>query len=150
MANINTKASIPEGFELLSGRGRENAKEALSLAEQRGFDPSTVRVSTALGGFLIPLGDSVVESEEADVIETIPGTENEPPVVLEAKEIPELPDPNKATVAEIEQFGIDHFPGLELTGTKAEQVAQMQAVIEAAPALTDNSGDAVADQTEED
>lgn len=54
-------AQIPEGFELLSGRSKENALNALALAEERGVDPTEVRVSALLGGYLIPIGDSTVD-----------------------------------------------------------------------------------------
>jgi hypothetical protein len=51
MANL-----IPEGYELLSGRGRDNAREAIRLAEERGFSSESVLSQT--DGFLVPLGDS--------------------------------------------------------------------------------------------
>ena len=38
MSNI----AIPEGFELLHGRNRKNAQEAISRAEERGFPTSSV------------------------------------------------------------------------------------------------------------
>jgi|SRR6478735_2165277 len=140
---MTPKVEIPEGYELLSGRGRENAAKALALAEERGLDASAVLTSTALGGFLIPLGDSVVESEEAD--EIVSESADGEPIHLEATAIPELPDPDKATVADIDAFGAEHFPGLTLEGTKAEKVEQMQAVLDAAPALTDESGEPAGD-----
>lgn len=148
---MTPKVEIPEGYELLSGRGRDNAVKALALAKERGLDESVVLTSTALGGFLIPIGDSVVEgadadesgSEEAD--EIVSESADGEPVNLEAVTIPELPDPEKATVADIDAFGAEHFPGLALEGTKAEKVEQMQAALEAAPALTDESGEPAGD-----
>jgi hypothetical protein len=59
-------ANIPEGYELLAGRGRENALKALKLANERGVDETLVRVSAALGGFLVPIGDSTVETDGTD------------------------------------------------------------------------------------
>lgn len=49
-------AKIPEGYELLAGRSRDNARAALAAAEERGLDVSTVL--TVRDGYLIPLGDS--------------------------------------------------------------------------------------------
>lgn len=50
--------TIPEGYELLSGRSGENARKALALAEDRGVDASQILTQT--DGYLIPLdADSV-------------------------------------------------------------------------------------------
>jgi hypothetical protein len=46
---------IPEGYELLSGHGRDNARAALKVAQDRGL--STATVLRVRDGYLIPLGD---------------------------------------------------------------------------------------------
>lgn len=114
------KVGIPEGFELLVGRGRENAKKALSLATERGFDESTVRVSTALGGFLIPLGDDAEASESTEAEEIV------------------FPDAEKASHADIDAFAETNlvtYEGIEAKNadspTRAEKVAHLHKVIEA-------------------
>lgn len=52
MAPQNT---IPDGFELQSGRGREQAQAAIALAVERGFEGSSVRVHPE--GYLVPVAD---------------------------------------------------------------------------------------------
>ena len=53
-------------YDTLPGRSRENAKKALELAEERGFDPAEVR--TTRDGYLIPVDapDEVQEEESTD------------------------------------------------------------------------------------
>ena len=113
MSNI----AIPEGFELLHGRNRENAKKAISTAEERGLPTSSVL--THPEGYLIP-----VEVSDVDTVETEPGTENEPPH--------ELPKAN-ATKAEQEAFAEKH--GIDLSeATNAEtRAAAIQAWADAQP-----------------
>lgn len=48
-------ANIPEGYELLTGRSRDNARQALKTAQDRGLDASVVQ--THPEGYLIPLGE---------------------------------------------------------------------------------------------
>lgn len=62
-------------YDIIPDRGSKNAKKALKLAVERGFDPS--EVLTFRGGYYVP-----VEIEGENAIETIPGTENEPPVEI--------------------------------------------------------------------
>jgi hypothetical protein len=69
---MSLRTSIPEGYELFSGRNRETARRAIAAAVERGFAEETVL--TVYDGYYVPLG------AEADVVETEPGTENQPPV----------------------------------------------------------------------
>ena len=134
------KAGIPEGFELLVGRGRENAIKAIQAAEERGFGSETVRVSTTLGGFLIPLGYDAPagESEVAEV---------------KAEEIV-FPDPDKANHAEIDEFAANFaddlggpitYEGIEAKDadkpTKAEKVAHIQKIVGERAAENDKHAD---------
>ena len=118
---------IPEGFELLVGRGRENARKALALADERGFEPTAVRTSTLLNGFLIPLGDSVEDGSDEAIIEEIA-----------------FPDPAKANHATIDEFAEKHgvtFEGIEAADaerpTKAEKVTHIEKVIAAQAEVND-------------
>lgn len=61
---------IPDGYELLSGRGRDNAREAIRIAEERGFPSESVLSQT--DGYLIPLteeqrAEQAAASAEFDV-----------------------------------------------------------------------------------
>lgn len=63
-------------YDIIPDRGTKNAQKALKLAVKRGFEPTDVL--TFRGGYYVP-----VEIEDGEnVIETIPGTENEPPVEI--------------------------------------------------------------------
>lgn len=73
---MSLRTSIPEGYELFSGRNRETARRAIAAAVERGFAEETVL--TVYDGYYVPLG------AEADVVETEPGAENQPPVNIEA------------------------------------------------------------------
>lgn len=123
-----TPTPIPEGFELISGRGPKIANQALDLAEERGFERSSVRVSTVHDGFLVPIGDSTVEDVE-DVED------------VELQEIV-FPDPEKDSHAVIDDWaknfdpdlgGEITFDGIEAENadkpTKAEKVAHLQKVV---------------------
>jgi hypothetical protein len=70
-------APIPEGFDLLVGRGRDNALKAIALAEERGFDSTAVRASGLHNGFLVPLPVSDEALEEVDDAEDELGGEGE-------------------------------------------------------------------------
>lgn len=59
---------IPEGYYLLAGKSKENARQALAEAEENGFPAESVL--TRNEGFLIPLPEGYVP-EGADV-EQIP------------------------------------------------------------------------------
>ena len=126
MSNI----AIPEGFELLHGRNRENAKKAISTAEERGLPTSSVL--THPEGYLIPTG-------EVDAIETEPGTEGNEPVELVGEPI-ELP---KATATKAEQEAFAEKHGIDLSGaTNAEtRAAAIQAWADALPQLTAEAAD---------
>lgn len=118
MSNI----AIPEGFELLHGRGRENAKQAISTAEERGF--TSDRVLTHPEGYLIP-----VEVSDVDTVETEPGTENEPPHELETFELPKA----SASKAEQEAFAEEHGIDLSETTNTETRAAAIQAWADALP-----------------
>ena len=126
MSNI----AIPEGFELLHGRNRKNAQEAISRAEERGFPTSSVL--THPEGYLIPTG-------EVDAIETEPGAEGNEPVELVGEPI-ELP---KATASKAEQEAFAEKHGIDLSETtNAEtRAAAIQAWADALPQLTAEAAD---------
>lgn len=81
---------IPEGYELLTGRSRENARAAIQLAVERGLPTEVVR--TTGEGYLIPIVDEVTSDD------------------LEYVELPE----STATKAEFEAFAAEH--GIDLSG----------------------------------
>lgn len=118
MSNI----AIPEGFELLHGRNRENAKKAISTAEGRGFPTSSVL--THPEGYLIPTG-------EVDAIETEPGAEGNEPIEFVGEPI-ELP---KATASKSEQeaFAEKHGINLSETTNTETRAAAIQAWADALP-----------------
>lgn len=102
---------IPEGYELLSGRTRQNAITALATAEERGLDSALVLSRS--DGFLIPLGDSKLPTDEGTSLPT-----------------------EKDTHAVIDQFAGDNdvtFDGIEAADaekpTKAEKVAHITKVL---------------------
>lgn len=55
---------IPEGYELLVGLTKENARQALAEAVENGFGPETVL--TRHDGFLIPLPEGYEPEGEED------------------------------------------------------------------------------------
>lgn len=128
--------SIPEGYELLSGRGSENARKAISLAEERGVDAS--RVISQTDGYLIPLGeDSHIHSAEApagpvgDPIANIADRQGTQP---DADESGDDPVPTATdSHAEIDAWAADHnitFDGIEAENadkpTRAEKIAHIE------------------------
>lgn len=117
---------IPEGYELLSGRSPKNARKAMSLAEERGVDSSHVLTQT--DGYLVPLGpESHIHSAEAPagpVGDPIAGIEQRQVAEAIVEEV-ELPTESN-TVAEIDDFANTH--GIEVSGTKAEKVAEINRV----------------------
>ena len=123
--------AIPEGYELLAGRNRENAKKALATAEERGLPTSVVL--THPEGYLIPVG-----TDGADVVETEPGAEDNEPVFLQAEPI-ELPKPT-ASKAEQEAFAAEHGIDLSETTNTETRAAAIQAWADALPALPAESG----------
>lgn len=70
-------------YDIIPDRGTKNAQKALKLAVERGFEPTDVL--TFRGGYYVPV--EIKDGE--DVIETIPGTENEPPVEIVGELVPE-------------------------------------------------------------
>ena len=116
--------AIPEGYELLAGRDREHAKEALATAVDRGFPEQSVL--THPEGFLIPTG--------IDAIETEPGTEGEEPLVIEGIPI-DLP-PASASKGDLEEFAAEH--GIDLTEAKnnEDRHAAIKAWADSLPELT--------------
>lgn len=52
---------IPDGYELLAGRNKKNAIQALATAEERGLAPETVLTTT--DGYLIPTGEELAEEK---------------------------------------------------------------------------------------
>ena len=116
--------AIPEGYELLAGRNRKNAKKALSIATDRGFPEQTVL--THPEGYLIPTG--------VDAIETEPGTEGEEPLVIEGTPI-DLP-PVSASKGDLEAFAAEH--GVDLTEAKnnEDRHAAIKAWADSLPELT--------------
>lgn len=99
---------IPEGYELLSGRSRENARAALKLAEERGFPVSSVQTTTE--GYFIPTG------EDLQVVDA---------------EYVELPEAT-ATKGEFEAFAAEH--GIDLSGA-SNNTQRFEAIQEWAAAL---------------
>lgn len=118
MSNI----AIPEGFELLHGRNRENAIQAISTAEERGF--TSDRVLTHPEGYLIP-----VDLDEVDTVETEPGTEGDEPHELETIELPKANAPKAEQEAFAEEHGID----LSETTNTETRAAAIQAWADAQP-----------------
>lgn len=58
---------IPEGYFLLGGINKENARTAISEAQERGFGADSVL--TRHDGFLIPLQDGEILNIEAEAID---------------------------------------------------------------------------------
>lgn len=97
--------AIPEGYELLAGRGRENAATALATAVDRGFPEHAVL--THPEGYLIPL-----DPETLAIVEEI-----------------EAPT-SKSTVEEIEAFAAEWEIDLTGASKKDEKLAAIEAEIE--------------------
>lgn len=56
----------PTEYEILPGRSRDNAKEALAKAKENGYDPADVQ--TFRGGYRIPVWvDEDIETQELEV-----------------------------------------------------------------------------------
>lgn len=118
---------ITEGYFLLSGRNKENARKAISEAQERGFGADSVL--TRHDGYLIPLG-------KGDVVETTPGTEGNDPVELDAEAV-EAPDDSWKN-DDIVEFAKSH--GIDLG--EATKKADMLAVInDSIPAVGEAEGD---------
>ena len=94
---------IPDGYELLAGRNKKNAIQALATAEERGLAPETVLTTT--DGYLIPVGE-FAEVGEVDV-----------------------PD-SSWSVADIEKFAEEWNIDLSEAKNKSEKLAAIEAEIE--------------------
>lgn len=130
-------SDIPEGYELLSGRGSANARRAIELAEERELDSSTILTRT--DGYLIPLSAESSVAKDApsatpvgDPIANISDRQG-PPVVLTAEPV-DLPTEDN-THAEIDAFVNDpknnlSYDGIEAENpdkpTKAEKIAHIE------------------------
>jgi hypothetical protein len=115
MANISTSVSIPEGFELLPGLTKENAEIAFRFAEDRGFAQESVQTSSALNGFLIPLGDTVQTAEAEEIV---------------------FPKAKTSSHDDIDAFAAEHdvtYDGIEAANaekpTKDEKVAHIEKIV---------------------
>jgi len=94
---------IPEGYDFLPDRSRDNARKALALAEERGLEADVVL--TVTDGYLIPLNEGG-ETADASTIEgqvngeiVSDGDEGEP-IVLEAASLEDLTVPELKDAAE--------------------------------------------------
>lgn len=114
---------IPEGYELLTGRSRENARAAIKLAEERGLPTESVR--TTGEGYLIPITDEV---DKAD---------------FEYIELPE----STATKAEFEAFAEKH--GIDLSGA-SNNAARFDAIQDWAQAIPEAEVTPIGDQSDDD
>ncbi len=81
---------IPEGYELISGRGRDIARQAMALADERGIP--THAVLTTQDGYLIPKnGDAFDGPDDGGLIRVAEiELRNEETVTVQAEEV-ELP-----------------------------------------------------------
>ncbi len=116
--------AIPEGYELLAGRNRKNAKKALSIATDRGFPEQAVL--THPEGYLIPTG--------VDAIETEPGTEGKEPLVIEGTPI-DLP-PVSASKGDLEAVAAVHGGDLTEAKNNEDRHAAIKAWADSLPELT--------------
>lgn len=123
---------IPDGYELLPVRSRENAKAALAAAEEKGFDPSTVL--THPEGYLIPLTeDEKAAAAEADEVED---DEDDEEFEVKHFDLPKATDSND----EIAAWRDEHLKGFEFPedATNRElKVAALTAEVERHTALQD-------------
>lgn len=128
--------TIPEGFELHVGRGKDYANAALDLAEERGFARTSVKVHPQ--GYLVPV-DADAEDEEPDefIVEEI-----------------SLPGKN-ASKAEISKFAEEN--GIDISGASnnGERLAEIEAEIERRTQKLEETGelhpiDAGADKADAD
>jgi len=114
---------IPEGFYLLGPLTKENARTAISEAQERGFGADTVQ--TRHDGFLIPLKEGEILNVEAEAIDA-----------------PDKTWKNDDIVAFAEEHEID----LGDATTKADMLAAIDAAI---PVLGEADGDVPLNQEEE-
>lgn len=107
------RTQIPEGYELLSGRSRKNARKAIATAKERGF-PSSV-VLTQQDGYLIPLGDGD-PAEQDHILSDDPDGE---PTELVAEKLEDL------TVAQLKELAEKHEVDLGDATKKADIIAKI-------------------------
>lgn len=121
---------IPEGYEFLATRSRQNAGKAIDAAVERGFPASSVL--SVSDGYYIPLegnesiGEEIFGTVQADV----------PDAEVSEVEIPKETD----KVADIEKFASDW--NIDLGGAKnnAERIAAIEAEIERRTAQAEQTG----------
>jgi hypothetical protein len=127
MANV-----IPEGYELLVGRSRDKAREAIETAQERGFPVESVL--TQRDGYLIPLDP------------------NAEPATAEAQEIvlPKDSDNHQAIDDFAEKYGLS-YDGIEAKDptkpTKVEKIAHLAKALEAKAAENDAHLEATGEAT---
>lgn len=114
---------IPEGYYLLGGITKENARTAISEAQERGFGADTVR--TRHDGFLIPLAEGEILNIVAETIDA----------------------PDKSwTNDRIAKFASDNGIDLGDATVKADMLAK---ITDAIPVMGDTDADAPLNQEEE-
>jgi hypothetical protein len=116
MANV-----IPEGYELLVGRSRDKAREAIETAQERGFPVESVL--TQRDGYLIPLDPNAPRTVEAEEIV-----------------LPKESDNHDTIDAFATEYGLS-YDGIEAANaerpTKAEKIAHLAKALEAKAAEND-------------
>lgn len=111
-------AQIPDGYELLVGRSRENARKALAMADERGLPPQAVL--TRRSGYLIPIIDEVVADDpDGDIVELV----GEP-----------IDSPDESWKNEDIDAWAQTNLGIDVTGQK--KADKLQAILEAIPELS--------------
>lgn len=114
------RIGIPDGYELLAGRSRDNAREAIARADGRGLPPEAVL--TRRDGYLIPLGadEIVADSEDGDPVE----------VTGEAIELPDESWKNE----DIDAWAAENLPHVSTADLKKAE--KIQAIQDAIPELS--------------
>lgn len=137
------KNTIPEGFELIGGRGREKARAALDLATERGFAEAEVKVRP--DGYLVPIssedaaaaavpGETLTPSDpnEASQAGTPADGEDSTAIVEEI----ELPTKKDDIIAFAEENNID----LDGATNNEQRLAAIRAEIERRTQEAEKSG----------
>lgn len=140
---------IPEGYDFLPDRSRDNARKALALAEERGLEADVVL--TVTDGYLIPLNEGGETADAATIQDQVEDDENSGGEA-QAEEVV-LPKESDSH-ADIDAFAASFDPPLTYDGieaenaerpTKAEKIAHLTKAVEARAAEND-----AAAQTKED
>lgn len=125
---------IPEGYALLVGLSKENARQALAEAVENGYGPETVL--TRHDGFLIPMP----EGYEPEEIESVPVDEDGNPIEDDEEEEtpPALPD-DSWTNAKIDEWAGEQTPPIDLGGAtvKADKLNAINTELAARAAAAD-------------